>query len=547
MGELSPYKSSTNYFYPMSLHGKSLIAGLPLAEGTQTFYAISPITNTRLEPAFHQVGINEVDQALQSAESAFKIFGRSTAETRASLLEKIAEEIGALGDDLLERAHLETGLPLARLTGERGRTVGQLRLFAALIREGSWCDARIDPALPDRNPLPRTDLRRMLVPLGPVAVFGSSNFPLAFSVAGGDTASALATGNPVIVKAHRAHPGTSEMVATAIVRAIASLGLPAGIFAMLHGSGAEIGTALVRHPLTRAAGFTGSRLAGRALFDAAASRPDPIPVFAEMSSLNPLFLLPGAIKERSAQLVEGLKNSVTMGVGQFCTKPGLVFGVAGTEFGAFTQSFAEAIRTTLPGTMLTQGICQAFQAGLQTMEAVDGVLKIAASTTEPDPAQTHGQPVICATDAKNFLAQPTLQEEVFGPYALLVNAVDLPQLTQIAEKLEGQLTATVHGTEEDLAQSAELLHALQRRVGRLVVNGFPTGVEVSPAMHHGGPFPATTDERFTSVGTAAILRFTRPVCYQNFPASALPPELLDANPCGIMRTVDGTLTRSAIA
>jgi len=532
----------------MTLHGKSLIAGVPLEDGARTFHSVSPLASEMLDPAFHEVGKDEVDRALFLAEEAFAVFGRAPAETRAAFLEKIAGEILALGDELLQRAHLETGLPPARLTGERGRTVGQLRLFAELVREGSWCDARIDPALPDRQPLPRPDLRRMLVPLGPVVVFGSSNFPLAFSVAGGDTASALAAGNPVIVKAHRAHPGTSELVATAITRAAAECGLPGGVFSMLHGSGAEIGIALVRHPLTRAAGFTGSRTAGRALFDAAAARPDPIPVFAEMSSLNPLFLLPGALRERTAQLVEGLKNSVTMGVGQFCTKPGLVFGIgSGGEFSRFAEQFATAMRAASPGTMLSSSICRAFHDGLETMERVPGVIALAISDAAPDSAQTQGEPVVFATDAENFLRQPALHEEVFGPYTLLVDAPGYSDLIRIARRLEGQLTATIHGTAEDLANAGELLAVLQRKAGRIVVNGFPTGVEVSPAMHHGGPYPATTDERFTSVGTAAIQRFARPVCLQNLPATALPPELLDANPRGIMRLVDARLTRDALA
>ena len=531
----------------MTLHGKSLIAGQPLDGGARTFHAISPLANERLEPAFHEVGGAEVDRALVLAEEAFAVFGRAAAETRAALLEKIADEILALGEALLQRAHVETGLPLARLTGERGRTVGQLRLFAEIVREGSWCDARIDTALPDRAPLPRPDLRRMLAPLGPVAVFGSSNFPLAFSVAGGDTASALAAGNPVIVKAHRAHPGTSEMVAGAVARAVAACGLPGGVFSMLHGSGAEIGIALVRHPLTRAAGFTGSRAAGRALFDAANARPNPIPVFAEMSSLNPVFILPGALREHGAQLIEGLKTSVTMGVGQFCTKPGLVFGLGGNSFEQFAENFAAAMRTAAPGTMLTAGICRAFHDGLETMERVPGVIALAMSDTAPDATQTHGEPVVFATDAANFLRQPALHEEVFGPYTLLVDAPGFPELVHLARHLEGQLTATIHGTAEDLANAGELLAVLQRKAGRIVVNGFPTGVEVSPAMHHGGPYPATTDERFTSVGTAAIQRFARPVCLQNLPASALPPELLDANPRGLMRLVNGQLTRAPIA
>jgi NADP-dependent aldehyde dehydrogenase len=529
------------------LHGKSLIAGQPAETGARTFRAISPLDSSELETTFHESVAEDVNRALALAEEAFGTYRRVGAEARAAFLECIAEEIVAIGDDLLQRAHLETGLPIDRLTGERGRTVGQLRLFAEVIREGSWVDARIDPALPDRKPLARPDLRRMLLPLGPVVVFGSSNFPLAFSVAGGDTASALAAGNPVIVKAHRAHPGTSELVAAAIGRAVEKCGLPHGVFSMLHGAGAEIGIALIKHPFTRAAGFTGSRVAGRALFDAAAGRPDPIPVFAEMSSLNPLFILPGALRERGAQLVEGLKNSVTLGVGQFCTKPGLVFGLGSEEFESFAENFATAIRGAAPKTMLSPGICRSFHEGVAAMQKVHGIVALAESDTEAEPKQTQGEPTVFATDAENFLNHPGLHEEVFGPYTLLVDARSFTDLLRIAHRLEGQLTATIHGTAEDLANAADLISVLERKAGRLIVNAFPTGVEVSPAMNHGGPYPATTDERFTSVGTAAIKRFARPVCYQSFPASALPPELADANPRGLMRLVDGKLTREALA
>ncbi len=530
----------------MSLHGKSLLAGALVEPSARTFHAVSPLGGQRLEPAFHECSLAEVERALLAAEDAFSIYRKVSTETRAAFLEKIAEEIVALGDALLQRAHLETGLPLDRLTGERGRTAGQLRLFAAVVREGSWCDPRIDPALPDRQPLPRPDLRRMLIPLGPVIVFGSSNFPLAFSIAGGDTASALAAGCPVIVKAHRAHPGTGELVAGAIARAATSCGLPAGVFSMLHGSGEEIGTALVRHPLARAAGFTGSRTAGRALFNAANARPDPIPVFAEMSSLNPLFVLPGALRERGTQIAEGLKGSVTLGVGQFCTKPGLVFAIGGPDLTAFTAHFERAIQAAAPATMLHPGICRSFHEGLDALARIPGVVALATADLDPDPAKTQGEATVFATDAENFLTQRALHEEVFGPFTLLVDATDPQELLRIARSLEGQLTATLHGTAEDLADAAELIAILERKAGRLVVNGFPTGVEVSPAMQHGGPYPATTDERFTSVGTAAIQRWARPVCYQNFPANALPPELQNENPKGVMRLVDNKLTRDAV-
>jgi NADP-dependent aldehyde dehydrogenase len=529
-----------------TLHGKSFIAGILSGTGPRSFHAISPLDGMRLEPAFHECAAPDVDLALDAAEKAFAVYRRAGAEARAVFLEKIADEIVALGDALLQRTHLETGLPLDRLTGERGRTVGQLRLFAQVAREGSWADARIDTALPDRTPLPRPDIRRMLAPLGPVVVFGSSNFPYAFSVAGGDTASALAAGCPVIVKAHRGHPGTSEMVAGAIGRAAAACGLPGGVFSMLHGAGAEIGIALVKHPFTRAAGFTGSRVAGRALFDAAAARPAPIPVFAEMSSLNPVFILPGALRERREALAAGLRTSVTMGVGQFCTKPGLVFAIGGPDLQAFAAEFERAIRGTAPATMLHAGICESFHTGLAELAATPGVVPLATSDTDPDAARTHGEPTVFATDARTFLREAQVHEEVFGPCTLLVDAGNAGELVQLATALEGQLTATIHGTDEDLAGAGELIAVLERKAGRLIVNGFPTGVEVCPAMHHGGPYPATTDERFTSVGTAAIARWARPVCYQNFPAAALPPELADANPLGAMRLVNGTLTRNGV-
>lgn len=529
-----------------TLHGKSFIAGVLCASNARAFHASSPLDGQRLEPEFHEADDADAHRALALAEESFATLRKLNAEARAAFLEKIAEQILALGDELLQRAHHETGLPLDRLTGERGRTVGQLRLFAEVVREGSWCDARIDTALPDRQPLPRPDLRRMLVPLGPVIVFGSSNFPLAFSVAGGDTASAFAAGCPVIVKAHPAHPGTSELVAAAIVRAVAACGLPDGTFSMLHG-GVEIAHKLVRHPFARAVGFTGSHRAGRALFDTAAARPEPIPVFAEMSSLNPVFILAGALRERGAQIAEGLKNSVTLGVGQFCTKPGLVFAVGGPDLQAFAAAFTKCIEASAPGTMLHAGICRAFQEGTDALAKIPGIAPLATSDTEPDPARTQGGPAAFATDLENFLARPELREEVFGPTALLVDASDAAGLIRAARHLGGQLTATVHGTADDFAAAAELFAVLERKAGRLVINGFPTGVEVAPAMNHGGPYPATTDARFTSVGSAAIQRFARPVCWQNFPASALPPELQNENSRQIMRLVNNTLTRDALA
>jgi NADP-dependent aldehyde dehydrogenase len=523
----------------MNLHGQCFIGGHLSTGSGERFRAISPLDSIAMEPQFYRAGAKEADAALELAEAAFAIFRQTSGSQRAALLERIADEISALGDQLISRAHQETGLPETRLTGERARTVGQLRLFAEVAREGSWVDARIDSAVADRQPLPKPDLRRMLIPIGPVVVFGSSNFPLAFSVAGGDTASALATGNPVVVKAHSAHPGTSELVATALQRAVAACHLPAGIFSMLYGVGKDLGLALVRHPWTRAVGFTGSSKAGRALFDAAAARPDPIPVFAEMSSLNPVFILPGALCERASQIAEGLRASVTLGVGQFCTKPGLVFAARSAGLDQFQEVLARSLQAVMPATMLHAGICQSYHQGLAQVSAAAGAELLARSKEPADSRQTHGEAVVMRTDLPAFLKHPELAGEVFGPFALIISVPAAEELQAAARSLEGQLTATVHGTPEDLAQAEPLLRLLERKAGRLIVNGFPTGVEVCPSMHHGGPYPSTTDVRFTSVGTAALYRFVRPICYQDFPPSLLPDALKDNNPLGIWRLVDG--------
>ena len=530
----------------MTLHGKSLIAGTPGPSGGKTFRAVNPATNERLEPDFHEASAGDADRALNAAVTAFADYRARPAADRARLLEAIADEIEALGDALLQRASAETGLPLARITNERGRTCAQLRLFAQLVRDGSWIDARIDPALPDRQPLPRPDLRRMLIPLGPVVVFGSSNFPLAFSVAGGDTASALAAGCPVVVKAHRAHPGTSELVASAVARAVAAGGLPAGVFSLVHGGGATIGIAMVKHPATAAVGFTGSHVAGRALFDAAASRPHPIPVFAEMSSVNPVFLLPGAMRERGAAIAQGLLGSFTLGVGQFCTKPGLVFAQSGPDTEAFHAKLADAVRAAPAGTMLTSGIRDAFVENRGKVTTVAGVTALANGSTAANPARTESQPSVATTKARHFLDHPVLATEAFGPFTLVIVADQPEELAACAATLEGQLTATLHGTADDLARARPLIATLEQKVGRIVVNGFPTGVEVCPAMNHGGPYPATTDVRFTSVGTAAVYRFARPVCYQGFADDLLPPALQNANPLGLLRLVNGKPTREPL-
>ncbi len=531
-----------------SLHGNHLIAGEATHSGTTAFRAFNPATGTPLEPPFFEATVAEVHAALSKAQKAFRTFGQSGAEVRALLLEKIADEILALGEALLQRAHEETGLPLERLTGERGRSVGQIRQFAAVLREGSWCGACIDTALPERQPLPRPDLRRVLVPLGPVVVFGASNFPLAFSVAGGDTASALAAGCPVVVKGHPAHPGTCELVASAINKAISAAGLNAGIFSLVHGREAAVGLELVRHPAASAVGFTGSLQAGRALLDAAQQRSQPIPVFAEMSSVNPLVILPGALKERGAAIAEGLKNSVALGVGQFCTKPGLVFTTDTEGLGAFLSALNTGFGQVAPGTMLHAGIAAAYRTGVERLSTMTGVTKAGASAKAANLTLPQAEAAVFTVDTAGYRAHPSLQHELFGPQTLVVVAKDVAEILALCEDLEGQLTATVHATphEEVDAHVEDLIAVLQRKAGRLVWNGFPTGVEVSPAMQHGGPYPASTDARYTSVGTASIQRWVRPVCYQNFPEDALPAALQNANPLGLMRLVNSEWTRAGI-
>jgi NADP-dependent aldehyde dehydrogenase len=529
----------------MTLDGLSLLAGRLGDRKGKRFNAIDPTSGQALDPAFYEASDEEAGRAIEAAADAFDDFGGRSPADRACFLDAIADRIEELGDALIDRATVETGLPAARIMGERARTCGQLRQFAAVVREGSWVDARIDTALPERDPAPRPDLRRMLKPIGPVVVFGASNFPLAFSTAGGDTASAFAAGCPVVVKAHPAHPGTGELVGRAIVRAAETCGLPGGVFSLVHG-GPDTGIALVEHASTAAVAFTGSHRAGRALFDAANRRSNPIPAFAEMSSVNPVFLLPGAVRERSRDIAQGLLASFTLGVGQFCTKPGLVFAVRGPDTDALLEALAEAARGAPSGTMLTAGIRNAFETQRNALLAIEGVTEVARASSAAATGATASGPLVAMTDAKEFLANAVLAAEVFGPLTLVILTEDIEEMCACADALQGQLTATLHGTDRDLEGAGTLIAAAERFAGRLVVNGFPTGVEVSPAMHHGGPYPATTDVRFTSVGTAAILRFARPVCYQGFAEHLLPVELRNANPAGILRTVNGELTRDAV-
>ena len=459
-------------------------------------------------------------------------FRSPSANERATFLRRIGEHIGAIGDELIEVCHEETKLPSERLQGERARTINQLAMFADLIEEGSWVDARIDTAQPDRKPVPKPDLRRMLQPLGPVAVFSASNFPLAFSVAGGDTASAFAAGCPVIVKTHPGHPGTSALIGNAIARAVKDTGIPQAIFHLLTDTSTQAGRDLVVHPAVRAVGFTGSTQAGRALFNLATTRPDPIPVFAEMSSLNPVLIMPEALRERGAEIVKGLTGSVTLGVGQFCTKPGVVLGLRGSELDEFGHALGTALAKVESAPMLYRGIEERLADSLRKLQPYVQVSRAAH---------------LLVASAKDFREKPMLQEEVFGPATLLVECEDEAELLRTIECLPGQLTATVHLTPNEEESSRSLLEKLAEKAGRLVLNGYPTGLEVCASMHHGGPYPATTDARFTSVGTAAIFRFARPVCFQNFAERLLPAELQDMNRLRIWRQINGRFTQDDVA
>jgi NADP-dependent aldehyde dehydrogenase len=500
--------------------------------------AFNPATRAELAPEFGLATAEDVEAACALAERDFDTYRNLPIEQRARFLEAIAEQILAIGPVLIERASQESGLPAARLEGERGRTVNQLRLFAKVVRDGYWQEATLDSALPQRTP-PRADLRLRKVPLGPVVVFGASNFPLAFSVAGGDTASALAAGCPVVVKAHSAHLGTSELVGKAVQKAAQETGMPEGVFSMLIGEGRQVGQKLVDHPAVKAVGFTGSRQGGLALIRTANARREPIPVYAEMSSINPVFMLPGALAANGAKLAQGFVDSLTMGVGQFCTNPGLVIGLAGEQFDAFAAAAAEALQAKGAGTMLTAGIHKAYTDAIERRVGIDGLQLVAQGGA--DGQGCAAQAALYQCDAATYLATPALEEEIFGPASVLISCRDEAEVLAVTRHLEGQLTATVHATAADHGIAGALLPALERKVGRILFNGFPTGVEVSHAMVHGGPFPATSDSRSTSVGATAIERFLRPVCYQDVPAELLPEALRDDNPLGLARLVDGQL------
>jgi NADP-dependent aldehyde dehydrogenase len=518
------------------LTGAALLGSRDLT-GAATFQAIDPATGTTLEPAFFEAGPAEVAQAAALAAQAYPLYRATSPQARAAFLDAIAANIEALGDTLIARAARETGLPVARLNGERARTTGQLRLFANWVRAGGADEPRLDSALPARTPLPRADLRLRHIGLGPVAVFGASNFPLAFSVAGGDTASALAAGCPVVVKGHPAHPGTSELVGRAIRAAVAEAGLPEGVFSLLTGTSHELGGALVADPRIKAVGFTGSRAGGLALCRIAAGRPEPIPVFAEMSSINPVFLLPAALEARAEALAAGFVGSLTMGAGQFCTNPGLVIALSGPALDRFMAAASPLVAAAPAATMLTAGIAGAYAKGVATLESQADVTELAHGV---EGGANACRPALFVTEAAAFLREPVLSHEVFGASSLVIRCANADEMAAVAGALEGQLTATLHLDAADHALAARLLPVLEDKAGRILANGWPTGVEVCHAMVHGGPFPATSDPRSTSVGTLAIRRFLRPVCYQDLPDALLPAAVQTGNPLGLPRLVDGT-------
>lgn len=483
----------------------------------------------------------EFRSAIDRAGSAFETFSALAYTRRAEFLDAIGKEIMGLGDVLVEKCSAESGLPIARVTGERKRTCDQLRLFATLLRDGWWVDARIDKAQPERQPLPMANvsvgIRRMLIPIGPVAVFGASNFPLAFSTAGGDTASALAAGCPVVVKSHSSHPGTNELVASAILKAAQQTGMPEGVFSTLYLSH-EQAIELVRHPGVKAVGFTGSRKVGMALFHAAVTRPEPIPVYAEMSAVNPVVLFEGALRTRREKIADGLARSVTTGAGQFCTKPGLVIMKESEAASAFLEEFARCMSATLPATMLNKAVYNAYVEGVAALQRAGEIRMLAASSAE-NAGHFQGQPVAHMVSGADFLRNARFADELFGPATLIVLCKE--ELTEVLRSLEGQLTATIHATTEDDVRP--VLDLMVQKAGRIIYGGYPTGVEVCHSMQHGGPFPSTTDARSTSVGTAAIHRFLRPVAYQDIPDHLLPDALKQSNPLDILRLVDGNWTK----
>ncbi|MCF7568303.1 aldehyde dehydrogenase (NADP(+)) [Sabulilitoribacter arenilitoris] len=524
--------------------GKNYIGNQLSAKGSKTFKTFNPLLNIENQWEITEASQEDVNQAAELAAEAFKTYSKTSGVRKAEFLRAIADEIEALGDELLQVYSSESGLPKGRAMGERGRTLGQLRAFANHVEEGNWVDASIDTAQPDRKPLPKVDLRKMNVALGPVVVFGASNFPFAFSTAGGDTAAALAAGCPVIVKSHPMHAATGEMVSSAVVRAAEKTDMPNGVFSNLNSSGIEVGQQLVMHPKVKAVGFTGSIRGGRALYDLAAKREEPIPVFAEMGSINPVVILPQALNNRAEAIAKTYAGSITLGTGQFCTNPGLIIAVKSEGLTSFVNTLAEEIVKVEPSCMLHPNIAGAYETNKSKALSQSGIKVLAGYENDVEP--NYARQVVTTVEGDTFLNNTTLHHEVFGPFSLVVQCEDKQQLEKIISSLEGQLTGTIISDDNEIANHANVVNALQNRVGRIIFNGVPTGVEVCPSMQHGGPYPASTDSRFTAVGVDSIKRFVRPFSFQDWPNHLLPDELKNENPLEITRLVNGVKTSTKI-
>ncbi len=527
----------------MSIHGKNFIGNKLSATSNKSSKIYDINSEDALDGDFYHATSDEVNTALQLANKAFIVYKQKTQKQRADFLDSIADEIMNLGDELIVRTMNESNLPRPRIEGERGRTIGQIKMFATLLRDGSWVEASIDTAMPERTPLARNDLRKMLRPLGVVSVFEASNFPLAFACAGGDTASALAAGCPVIVKAHSSHSGTSELIASAIIKAVKKCDMPSGTFSMVHGNGRSVGQQIVMDERVKAVGFTGSTQGGMNLFDIANKRKTPIPVFAEMGSINPCVFLPSSLKN-TKKLASVYAFSITLGVGQFCTNPGLILAIKSSKLEEFKNDLAKEIINLKPAAMLSSGIQEAYETNKEEAIKQHGITVIAQALEENTIAQ--GRPLVASVNASEFMKNNKFQEEVFGPYSLLVECDDINELDKVVSCLDGQLTATVMGSNSEIAEHINLISNLENKCGRLLFNSVPTGVEVCHSMQHGGPFPASTDSRFTSVGTGAIKRFVRPVCFQDCPSKILPQELKDENSLNIFRLLNGEYTKNSI-
>jgi alpha-ketoglutaric semialdehyde dehydrogenase len=524
--------------------GKNHIGNQLSAEGSKTFKTFDPISNIENSSIHYEASQKEINKAVSLASDAFKEFRTISGKRKAAFLHAVADEILALDDELIQTYCSETGLPEGRAKGERGRTIGQLRNFASLVHKGSWVEASIDSADPERTPAPKPDLRKMLIPLGPIVVFGASNFPLAYSTAGGDTAAALAAGCPVIVKSHPMHAGTGELVASAIIKAAEKTGMPNGIFSNLNSSGIQVGVDLVQHSKIKAVGFTGSIKAGRALFDLAAKRDEPIPVFAEMGSVNPVIILPEALQKKGKELAKTYAGSITLGTGQFCTNPGLILGVKSEELSAFIQDLGKEILQIHPSVMLHPNIIGAYEANKAEAISQPNLEVVTEYNGEVQP--NFAKQMITTVEGKAFLKNTRLHQEVFGPFSMVIQCENIHQLEEIISSLEGQLTGTIIAETNEIEIHSKIIATLQNRVGRIIYNGVPTGVEVSPSMVHGGPYPSSTDSRFTAVGIHSIKRWVRPFSFQDWPNHLLPDELKNENPLQILRTVNGSQSSESI-